>query len=93
MKRRGIPIEPGATFADALVLQMWVKAMAGDPKAAKEIRESIQGTAAQRPSDPGDKGPVTIRVVYDEEKKNLPPEPDLETGAVPSPDGSPKKYL
>src|SRR5882757_6065559 len=69
MKRRGIPIEPGATFADALVLQMWVKAMAGDPKAAKEIRESIEGKAAQRPADPGDKDPVEFRVVYTRENR------------------------
>jgi hypothetical protein len=88
MKRRGIPIEPGATFADALVLQMWVKAMAGDPKAAKEIRESIEGKAAQRPADPGDNGPVTIHVVYDDEKKDVPPGPGLDAGAVTGPDKS-----
>jgi hypothetical protein len=88
MKRRGIPIEPGATFAEALVLQMWVKAMAGDQKAAKEIRESIEGKAAQRPGDPGDNGPMTIHVVYDEEKKNSPPEGSSGTSVVPGPDKS-----
>lgn len=78
MKRKGIPIEPGATFAEARGLQMWVKAMADDPKAAKEIRESTEGKAAQRPADPGDDDPVKIRVVYDVEKKHFPPKPDLE---------------
>jgi hypothetical protein len=67
MKRRGIPVEPGATFADALVLQVWMKAMYGDPKAAKEVRESIEGKAGLRPADPGDNEPVTIHVVDDEE--------------------------
>jgi len=76
MKRRGVPIEPGATFADTLALQMWTKAMAGDPKAAKEIRESIEGKAGQRPENPGDKDPVTIRVVYTREKKDSPPKSD-----------------
>jgi Family of unknown function (DUF5681) len=90
MKRKGIPIEPGATFADALSLQIWMKAMGGDPKAAKEIREAVEGKAAQRPADPRDKGPLEIHVVYDEEKKDLPPEPGLEGGAVPDQDKSTK---
>ena len=55
---------------------MWVKAMAGDPKAAKEIRESIEGKAGQRPADPGDNEPVNIRVVYTHEKRDCPPKPD-----------------
>jgi hypothetical protein len=90
MKRRGIPIEPGATYAGALALRMWVRAMDGDPKAAKEIRESIEGKASQRPADPGDKDPVTFHVVYDYEKRNSAPKPDSETNLGPDQDTSAK---
>jgi hypothetical protein len=83
MKRRGIPIEPGATFADAIVLQVWMKAMDGDPKVAKEVRESIEGKAGLRPADPEDNEPVTIHVVYDKEEKNSPPEPEPDAGRSP----------
>jgi Family of unknown function (DUF5681) len=55
MRRKGVHLEAGTTSAQALVKQMWLKAMVGDSKAAKEIRESIEGKAAQRPADPGDK--------------------------------------
>lgn len=93
MKRRGVPIEPSATFADALVLQVLMKAADGDTKAAKEVRESIEGRAGERPDAPGANEPVTIHVVYDKEEKDVPPEPDLQVGAIPSPDKGPKKYL
>ena len=69
---------------------MWVKAMAGDAKAAKEIRESIEGKAAQRPADPGDKDPVNLCVVYTHEKKNFSPRPDLATDLGPDQDKSAK---
>ena len=62
LKRKGIPIEPGATFAEALALQMWMNALGGDSNAAKEIRESVEGKAPQRP--PGPKGPVEVHVRY-----------------------------
>ena len=90
MRKRGVNLEPGATFAEAVCLQMLMKAMAGDPKAAKEIRESIEGKAAQRPADPGDKDPVTFHVVYDYEKRNVPPKPDLEANLGPDQDTSAK---
>ena len=67
MRKRGVNLEPGATFAEAVCLQMLMKAMAGDPKAAKEIRESVEGKAAQRSADPGDKEPVILEVVYTHE--------------------------
>src|SRR5450432_1783318 len=65
MKRKGIPIEPGATFAHALSLQMWINAMDGDPKAAKEIRESIEGKAGQRPPEPRHDCEIVMNVVYE----------------------------
>jgi Family of unknown function (DUF5681) len=87
MKRKGIPIEPGATFSQALCLQILMKAMGGDSKAAKEIRESIEGRAGQRPVDPGDNSPMTIRVVVDDaEKKPFVPKPDSRPDLVPDPD-------
>jgi hypothetical protein len=64
-----------------------MKAMAGDPKAAKEIRESIEGKAAQRPAAPGDKDPIEIHVVCPHEnKKNFSPEPDLAADLGPDQD-------
>jgi hypothetical protein len=90
LKRKGIHIDPGATFADVLGLQMWTRAMGGDPKAAKEIRESIEGKAAQRPPEPRHNGPVELHVVYD---NPLPRETGLEADRVPSPEESPKKDL
>lgn len=86
MRKRGVNLEPGATFAEAVCLQMLMKAMTGDPKAAKEIRESIEGKAAQRPADPGDKEPVTFLVEYTHEKKNFPPKPDSAADLGPDQD-------
>lgn len=83
MRKRGVNLEPGATFAEAVCLQMLIKAMAGDPKAAKEIRESIEGKAGQRPADPRDKEPVIYEVVYTREEKNFSPKPNLAADLAP----------
>lgn len=69
LKRKGISLEPEATYASALARQNWIKAIAGDSKAAREVREAIEGKVGQRSADPEDKGEVKIRVVYDVEKK------------------------
>lgn len=69
MKRNGVPLEPGATFAQALALRVWMRALNGDPVAAKELRESMEGKAAQRAAAPVDSGPGEILVRYDNEFK------------------------
>jgi hypothetical protein len=68
MKRNGVTVKSGATFAEALALSVWMRALAGD--AAKELRESMEGKAAQRAAPPGNNEPVNIRVTYDREDKN-----------------------
>ncbi len=88
IKRKGIPIEPGATFADAVVLQTLLKAVNGDLKAAQELRKAIEGREGQRPADPRDNEPVNIHVVYDDEKKDEPPGPGLDAVAFKGPDKS-----
>jgi hypothetical protein len=70
MKRNGVTVKSGATFAEALALSVWMRALAGDPGAAKELRESMEGKAAQRAAPPGNNEPVNIRVTYDREDKN-----------------------
>jgi hypothetical protein len=48
MKRNGVTVPPGATFAEALATRVWVKALSGDSGAAREIREAIEGRTGQR---------------------------------------------
>src|ERR1700730_8825677 len=66
MKRKGVTLEPGMTFAEVLGLRVWMNALDGDSGAAREIRESLEGKAAQRAAPPGNSGPVEIRVTYDD---------------------------
>ena len=68
LKRKGLPLQSGATFADAVVLGVMMKALLGDSRAAKEVRESIEGKAGQRAEKPGNNEPVNIRVVYDQDR-------------------------
>ena len=69
LQEKGISLEPGATYASSLARQNWLKAIEGDTKAAKEVREATEGKAGIRPADPEDKSPIQIRVVYDVETK------------------------
>jgi hypothetical protein len=73
MKRNGVPLAPGATFAVALALRVWMRALNGDPVAAKEVRESMEGKAAQRTVAVND-GPVSLRVVFPKENGKEPPD-------------------
>ncbi len=77
MKRNGVILEPGATFAKALALRVWMRALDGDPGAAKELRESMEGKAAQRAAPPGNSEGCNIRVIYDDENKNDSLKPDI----------------
>jgi hypothetical protein len=65
MKRSGMLLEPGATFAQALAMRVWMRALDGDPVAAKELREAMEGKAAQRATARVGSGPTEIRVRYD----------------------------
>jgi hypothetical protein len=48
MKRDGLILEPRATFAEALGMRVWARALAGDLGAAKEIREATEGKTGPR---------------------------------------------
>src|ERR1700736_137042 len=48
MKRNGVNLKSGATFAEALATRVWAKALSGDSGAAKEIREAIEGKTGKR---------------------------------------------
>ena len=68
--RLKLNLPEGATYADGAVRQLFNKAMMGDNSAIREIADRVEGHATQRTeiSTPENKA-VTIRVVYDEEKK------------------------
>jgi hypothetical protein len=69
LKRAGLTLDPGATFAHAIVVRLLTMALSGDPKAMTEFRECIEGKTPQRPPEKEPKnGIMEIRVVYDEEK-------------------------
>ncbi len=66
--KRGLP--KGATYGDALALDQFNAALKGRTDAAREIREAIEGKAPQRvDAGPGSQE-VTIRVLYDQEKRD-----------------------
>ncbi len=57
----------GATYGDALVFDQFNAALNGRTEAAREIREAIEGKAAQRmETRESEKGPVSIRVTYED---------------------------
>ncbi len=64
--KRGLP--RGATYGDALAFDQFNAALNGRTEAAREIREAIEGKAAQRISEPAKKD-IRIRVVYDKPKR------------------------
>jgi hypothetical protein len=72
LTQKGLSLEAGATYAGALARQNWIKAIAGDTRAAKEVREAIEGKAGLRPAVPEGVQEVKIRVVYDKESDNSP---------------------
>jgi Family of unknown function (DUF5681) len=59
MKRNGVNLKSGATFAEALATRVWAKALSGDSGAAKEIREAIEGKTGKRDT-PGEDGEVNV---------------------------------
>ena len=65
--KRGLP--SGATYGDALAFDQFNAALNGRTEAAREIREAIEGRAAQRMeiSEPVKKD-VHIRVCYEKRK-------------------------
>jgi uncharacterized protein DUF5681 len=65
LERDGVTLSPDATLADALATRMFLRAIAGDCVAAREIRESIEGKAGQRiePRDAVDRE-IRLRVTY-----------------------------
>jgi hypothetical protein len=68
MKRNGVNLKSGATFAEALATRVWAKALSGDSGAAKEIREAIEGKTGKRDA-PGEDGEVKVINII----SNLPP--------------------
>ena len=67
LKQNGVTLEPGMTFAQALAMRIWMRALSGDQTAAKELRESMEGKSAQRSAPPVSSDPANIRVTYDRE--------------------------
>jgi hypothetical protein len=84
LKRAGLPLDAGATFAHAVVLRLLMMALEGDLKAITEFRESIEGKTPQRPpeQEPEDKQ-LNIRVVYDKEEPKNSPVPKTNLELVP----------
>ena len=62
LKRNGVSLPPGATFAEALATRVWMKALAGDLAAAKEIRETTEGKTGQRVAPPEEEGEQVVNV-------------------------------
>jgi hypothetical protein len=56
-------LEVGATFGDAVGAALFAAAIKGSVPAARELRESIEGRANQRPREVA--GPIEVHVVYD----------------------------
>ena len=63
--RRKLHLDKGATWGDAVSYRLFVAAFKGQPTAARELREAVEGRAAQRieltgaggkPLNPADKG-------------------------------------
>jgi len=66
--KHGLP--KGATYGDALALSVFKAALKGRTDAAREIREAIEGKAPQRiEAGPGSQE-VTLRVHYEQEKRD-----------------------
>ncbi len=64
--KRGLP--RGATYGDALAFDQFNAALNGRTEAAREIREAIEGKAAQREiSEPGKKD-IEVHVRYEDPK-------------------------
>jgi hypothetical protein len=53
--KHGLP--EGATYGDALAIVMFKSALEGNPSAAREIREAIEGKTAQRQETTDSRGP------------------------------------
>jgi hypothetical protein len=58
--KQGLP--EGATYGDALAMVMFKAALEGNPHAAREIREAIEGKTGQRPEVSDGK---QVRVVFE----------------------------
>jgi|SRR5215469_7285725 len=59
--RKQLGLEPGATWFDAVAAGMFRAAANGDPEAAREIREAVEGETPLRIEVAGeDGGPIVI---------------------------------
>jgi hypothetical protein len=54
---------PGATWGHAVALEIVKAAANGNAQAAREIRESTEGKAPQRPAD-ADSGEITVSIIH-----------------------------
>ena len=64
--KRGLP--RGATYGDALAFDQFKAALNGRTEAAREIREAIEGKAAQREISEPEKKEVRVHVSYEDRK-------------------------
>jgi hypothetical protein len=64
--KRGLP--RGATYGDALAFDQFNAALKGRTEAAREIREAIEGKAAQREINEPEKKEVRILVRHEDRK-------------------------
>jgi hypothetical protein len=77
-------LKPGMTWAQAIALRMCYEAlMEGSTRAAREMREAIEGKAPQRLEITGpERKEVTIRVVYEKRGNRQPMDSFLQTPAT-----------
>jgi hypothetical protein len=68
--RLALKLEPGATYADAVIKRLMTRALKGEQNAMREIMDRMEGTPKQTTeiSTPADRT-FNIRVVYDKEPK------------------------
>lgn len=64
--KRGLP--QGATFGDALAFDQFNAALKGRTEAAREIREGIEGKAAQRKEISVPQGPISILTISEDDE-------------------------
>jgi hypothetical protein len=62
LERKGLHLEPGATFASVVAQTTFIKAMFGDLKAIAELREALEGKVERR-GEPSETSDTPIRVI------------------------------
>ena len=88
--RRALGLAEGVTFAEAQTHSLFVAASSGNVRAAREIREAIEGRAGERSSDPERPQPVELRVVYDDPLPGKKPEASSGSTLEASPGTTPE---